>query len=206
MGAAYQRLAAQLQRRITSGEWPPGSRVPSARILSEEYDLGRGTVVQAMATLRSEGFIEGKRGAPALVAPPLTGARYSYDPHADWPHQRNRLDHGPATRAATSDLAERLGVSVGARLRREVWECVGPDGWPAMLETTYRRGATHGETAGVRITVAGGVFAEDEARALGLTVGAAALRIRRTRYGEGGRPLETAHLVLRSDRWELTLR
>jgi DNA-binding GntR family transcriptional regulator len=78
----YAQVISDLQRRIESGEYPPGSLLPSENQLSEQFGIARPTVVRALRVLRQEGWIEthqGKgsfvRGRPALagVAPARPG-------------------------------------------------------------------------------------------------------------------------------------
>jgi len=76
----YAQVIAELQRRIESGEYPPGSLMPSEHQLSGEFGIARPTVVRALRVLRQEGWIEtqqGKgsfvRGRPALAG--VTAAR-----------------------------------------------------------------------------------------------------------------------------------
>jgi GntR family transcriptional regulator len=58
MPRPYQRVAADLRDRITSGEWPPGHRIPSWRNLAAEHDVGQGTIRLAIAELRAAGLVE----------------------------------------------------------------------------------------------------------------------------------------------------
>jgi DNA-binding GntR family transcriptional regulator len=78
----YAQVIAEVQRRIETGEYPPGSLMPSEHQLSAEFAIARPTVVRALRVLRQEGWIEtqqGKgsfvRGRPALagVAPSRRG-------------------------------------------------------------------------------------------------------------------------------------
>ncbi|MGN6768216.1 MAG: GntR family transcriptional regulator, partial [Rhizobiaceae bacterium] len=39
--SAYRRVASVLRRRITSGEWQPGDRLPALDALVEEFRVGR---------------------------------------------------------------------------------------------------------------------------------------------------------------------
>ena len=71
----YAQVIAALQQRIESGEYPPGSLLPSEHQLSAEFGTARPTVVRALRVLRQEGWIDtqqGKgsfvRGRPALAA------------------------------------------------------------------------------------------------------------------------------------------
>ena len=45
----YAQVIAELQRRIESGEYPPGSLLPSEHQLSAEFGTARPTVVRALA-------------------------------------------------------------------------------------------------------------------------------------------------------------
>jgi GntR family transcriptional regulator len=203
MDAPYQRLAAQLRQRIVSGEWPLGSRLPSARELRAEYGFGRGVVEYAVATLKREGLIEGKRGARPVVARPAPTVRRLFDPRNDWPYSMAEPSSG--TRPASQDLADRLQVPQRTKLTWTRWECLDPDGWAAMLLTTYRRGTkvhSHTETALVAFV---DEFTASEAHVIGLTAGTVALRMHRTRYAASGRPVEISDLVLRADRWQVSM-
>nr|BFE64978.1 hypothetical protein GCM10020063_095040 [Dactylosporangium thailandense] len=66
-GAAYRQLAAVLRDRISSGELPPGRRMPSEKDLHDEFGLARETVRRAMAVLRAEGLIEIRQGHGTFV-------------------------------------------------------------------------------------------------------------------------------------------
>lgn len=202
MDAPYQRLAARLRQHIVNGTWPVGSQVPSLRELRERYKLGRGVVELAVAELRKEGLIEGRRGARPTVSRTAPPDRRVYDPRQDWPHVTVEAARG--TRLATQGLAERLQVPLRTRLWWTRLECVDPDQWPAMLVTTYRRGQSERPYVETVLLVAVDVFTTSEASAVGLAAGTLALRITRTRYGADGRAVETADLVLRADRWCVT--
>jgi GntR family transcriptional regulator len=55
--ALYVRLARELRRKITSGEWPAGHTLPPERQLAEERDISRNTVTSAYDVLTNEGLI-----------------------------------------------------------------------------------------------------------------------------------------------------
>src|SRR5436305_5266990 len=70
----YAQLIGELQERIESGEYPPGSMLPSEHQLTAEFGVARPTVVRALRALRADGWIrtqQGKgsfvRGRPALA-------------------------------------------------------------------------------------------------------------------------------------------
>jgi len=71
----YAQVIAELQRRIESGEYPPGSLMPSEHQLSGEFGIARPTVVRALRVLRQEGWIETQQGKGSFVRgrPALAG-------------------------------------------------------------------------------------------------------------------------------------
>ena len=54
----YRQLAQIVTERITSGEYPKESRLPSESDFMDEFELGRSTVRRAMAYLREQGIVE----------------------------------------------------------------------------------------------------------------------------------------------------
>jgi GntR family transcriptional regulator len=54
----YRQLAQIITERITSGQYPRESRLPSESEFMDEFELGRSTVRRAMAYLREQGIVE----------------------------------------------------------------------------------------------------------------------------------------------------
>ncbi|MFI7049012.1 GntR family transcriptional regulator [Streptosporangium sandarakinum] len=54
---AYQQIADDLRGRIESRELPPGRKLPAEDRLADSYGVGKDTVREALAQLRSEGLI-----------------------------------------------------------------------------------------------------------------------------------------------------
>lgn len=52
----YLQIAAILRARITSGELPPGTRLPSVAGLIAEYGVARTTARKALRVLAGEGL------------------------------------------------------------------------------------------------------------------------------------------------------
>jgi DNA-binding GntR family transcriptional regulator len=63
----WRQVADDLQRRIESGEFPPGGPVPSAAALSAEYRVSRSTAAKAVTALRKEGLVITVKGWGAFV-------------------------------------------------------------------------------------------------------------------------------------------
>lgn len=73
------RLSEQIEESILSairsGEFPPGTKLPSERSLMEMFDVGRPSVKEALLMLERKGFVRLKRGiAPVVIAPTPEGA------------------------------------------------------------------------------------------------------------------------------------
>src|SRR3954471_10989687 len=66
----YMQLADQLKYLIGIGELPPGSRLPSARLLSSNLNINRNTVLSAYAMLAAESLVAGQRGGGTVVLTP----------------------------------------------------------------------------------------------------------------------------------------
>jgi len=55
--AKYPEILNDLRRRIASGELPADSRMPTWDVLARDYEVGRPTLMRAMAALKEEGFV-----------------------------------------------------------------------------------------------------------------------------------------------------
>ncbi|GAA0950120.1 GntR family transcriptional regulator [Nonomuraea longicatena] len=64
---AYVRIAADLRRRITSGELAPGTRLPARQHLATEYQAAEGVVREATQLLLREGLLTSRPGAGTFV-------------------------------------------------------------------------------------------------------------------------------------------
>jgi len=69
----YQQIAQEIERQILQGELRAGERLPSERLLGEQFKVQRNTVRQAIALLENDGHIStrGRRGS--FVIPPIPG-------------------------------------------------------------------------------------------------------------------------------------
>jgi GntR family transcriptional regulator len=64
----YERVAAEITRRIETGEWPPGHQLPRILDLAAEYGTGQTTIKNAFMMLRQRGLIRGQQGKGVFVA------------------------------------------------------------------------------------------------------------------------------------------
>src|SRR5512138_2028015 len=56
----YQELAERLAELIHHGTYPPGTRIPSVRQMSQQQNLSISTVLQAYSLLERQGLIESR--------------------------------------------------------------------------------------------------------------------------------------------------
>src|SRR6478735_7873106 len=67
----YRQIYNRFRSAIASGLLKPGDRIPSARALTKELGLARGTIEAAYSLLAAEGYIEARGQAGTIVAPGL---------------------------------------------------------------------------------------------------------------------------------------
>ncbi|MGY0006548.1 GntR family transcriptional regulator [Micromonospora sp. I033] len=61
-------LLDDLLKKIKNGNYPPGSQLPSGRVLADEYDVSQSTISRAVARLREQGVLVGRPGRGVFVA------------------------------------------------------------------------------------------------------------------------------------------
>lgn len=66
----HARIRTAIADRIRSGEWLPGTRIPSEHELMEEWRCARATVGKALSALAAEGMVTRNRRAGTVVARP----------------------------------------------------------------------------------------------------------------------------------------
>lgn len=65
----YLRIADDLRRRISSGEWAPDATIPTLRELCDAYQVSETTIRNALRVLTNEGLIESRARAGTRVRP-----------------------------------------------------------------------------------------------------------------------------------------
>ncbi|MFD8482945.1 GntR family transcriptional regulator [Kitasatospora sp. NPDC059673] len=121
----YQRIAADLRRRIDSGEWEGGGRLPVESELEEQYGVARNTVRLAIDVLVNEGRVVRVQGKGTYLR------RRTRHDHRVYPrpHRRGALPAGAETytaeaRAAGLDLSFEYEVWA-VRARRDIADWLG---------------------------------------------------------------------------------
>lgn len=65
--ALYYQLKEELRRKILSGEWKEGSKLPSEKDICEIFGVSRTTVRKAVDELEAEGYLVKKQGRGTFV-------------------------------------------------------------------------------------------------------------------------------------------
>ncbi|HCA84507.1 MAG TPA: GntR family transcriptional regulator [Streptomyces sp.] len=65
--AAWPQIAAEITRRIESGTYPPGSKVPSVVQLAAEFDVANSTAQRAVEAVRAAGLTRAEKGMGTFV-------------------------------------------------------------------------------------------------------------------------------------------
>jgi GntR family transcriptional regulator/MocR family aminotransferase len=68
----YRQIYDRFRNAIAAGVLKPGDRIPSARALTKELGLARGTIETAYSLLAAEGYIQARAQAGTIVTPGLT--------------------------------------------------------------------------------------------------------------------------------------
>lgn len=85
-------IANHLRRAIMEREFPIGSEIPSESALVKQFDVSRGTIRQALSTLRNEGLIHTSRGRrPVVHAQPLAQSIDDFFSFSSWVHAQGRV-------------------------------------------------------------------------------------------------------------------
>ncbi|HBF32495.1 histidine utilization repressor [Rhizobium sp.] len=65
----HQRILDDIESNILSGRWPPGHKIPSEQVLTEEYSCSRMTVNKVLTQLARAGLVLRKRKTGSIVMP-----------------------------------------------------------------------------------------------------------------------------------------
>lgn len=211
----HQRLSELFRQRISSGAWKEGQGLPSEAELCGAHEVSRGTIRQALATLRSEGLITGGRGKPPVVAHAVPSQPFAtFMSFTEWAHSMGRVPGQKtleiARRGADEYLAGQMNLEPGdpvvqiLRLRLldgaptmvERGNFV-PEAGNALFDFDTDSGSIFGYLTSLGIDLSRGkhlidAVAADEVDAslLGIRQGAPLLRERRLTFGKDGSVLE----------------
>lgn len=214
-GPAHARLAAALRDAIAAGELRPGDVVPGDAALTSATGLARGTVRQAVATLRAEGLVQTRRGARTTVlARPRLQSFAELLSFSAWAQRTGATPGARVTelvrRAVPAEVADELRLPADARcwmLERVrlldgvpvmVERAAYPEAIGALLvDADLEAGSVYATLADRGVVVAAGhhrisAVPADAATAalLDVRAGTPLLRQARTVHADDGTPIE----------------
>jgi GntR family transcriptional regulator, transcriptional repressor for pyruvate dehydrogenase complex len=79
-GRLSDQVYEGMRERILDELWAEGTRIPAELELSQQYNVSRPVVREALARLKLEGLIDSKRGSGSFVIKPRTGLKSGFRP------------------------------------------------------------------------------------------------------------------------------
>ncbi|MEK4802710.1 PLP-dependent aminotransferase family protein [Oceanobacillus sp. FSL K6-0118] len=79
----HLQITNYMKKKILNGEWTIGTKIPSQRILAEQFQVNRSTIVTALEELVADGLIESKVGSGTRVVN-NTWSLLASTPPPDW--------------------------------------------------------------------------------------------------------------------------
>ncbi|WP_257162434.1 GntR family transcriptional regulator [Corynebacterium cystitidis] len=212
-----QDIAAYLRSAIRDGVYAPGDAIPSESALCRQFGTARGTVRQAVATLRSEGLVTSGQGRRSRVLERLPAQ--SFDEvisFTEW-CTNSGITPGQQTQSiakvrASEHLASELSITPGDMVV-SVHRLRLMDGEPAMVErlnynletgqhlmnfdtdsgSIYSRLLAVGvDIDHVTRTIDAIGATDEDALLLGVDSGTPMLRVRRRAFTADGTPIESS--------------
>lgn len=225
----HEQCKALLLARITSGELRPGDRIPPERRLEEMYGLSRTTVRQAVTELVQRGVLQRIQGKGTFV----TGSAVPFDLHQLTSFSEDMRARGlaPSARLIFAGLVDaddrklellrtENPVFKIERLRYGDDRIMGmhaaflPGRFALSGAELEREGSLYdllGQRFHVELftsdeVIEGGIASTEEAEALGVTAGAAVLRVERLTFDRLGSPVELVDMCYRADEYKYFVR
>lgn len=137
----FQQFKDYILARIRSGEWPPGTKIPSENTLVRELGVSRMTLNRGLRELMHEGFIARVHGVGTYVRDlphqtSLIELRNIADEIRALGHEHSADIIKAGDAVATRDLSERFGVAAGSNLFHVVL-VHNQDGVPVQIENRF---------------------------------------------------------------------
>src|SRR5262245_38055072 len=135
--ARHEHVAGVLRQRITRRDYAIGQPLPPESALCAEFEVSRGPVRQALATLKNEGLIKVSRGKPAVVrSHDATQTLDTFTPFTQWARRNDRTPGSRTLEIARRRAREPATVALGLTPDDFVVEVLRVrllDGEPRML-------------------------------------------------------------------------
>ncbi|WP_426702559.1 PLP-dependent aminotransferase family protein [Rhodanobacter sp. Col0626] len=116
----YRQIYDRFRSAIASGLLKPGDRIPSARVLTKELGLARGTIEAAYSLLAAEGYIQALGQAGTVVTP---GLKPRLPASSTVPRSNSSV--APPSFRPDSILPFQMGLPALDAFPRKVWARLG---------------------------------------------------------------------------------
>jgi GntR family transcriptional regulator/MocR family aminotransferase len=116
----YRQIYERFRNAIANGLLKPGDRIPSARALTKELGLARGTIDAAYSLLAAEGYIQSRGQAGTVVSPDL-------QPRRPVERKAPRIDGGVPAAGFRPDSIRpfQMGLPALDAFPRKIWARLG---------------------------------------------------------------------------------
>jgi GntR family transcriptional regulator/MocR family aminotransferase len=135
----YRQIYDRFRNAIASGLLKPGDRIPSARALTKELGLARGTIEAAYSLLAAEGYVQARGQAGTIVTP---GLKLRTSVASLIPQANNRVD--TASFRPDTILPFQMGLPALDVFPRKVWARLGARCVRAMQPSDMVHPAVYG--------------------------------------------------------------
>lgn len=135
------QVVRALESSIRAGDFRPGERLPTEKQLGERFEVSRAVVREAIARLKSDGYVETRQGAGAFVA--TRPGLLSFKLEAQEPIDREDLRQIQELRAAVEGAAAEF-----AALRRTSADLAAIRTELDLMADAIRRGADGSDADG----------------------------------------------------------
>jgi GntR family transcriptional regulator / MocR family aminotransferase len=147
-GPFYRQIYDRFRGAINSGVLKPGDRIPSARALTKELGLARGTVQAAYSLLAAEGHVQALGQAGTIVTP---GLKPRTLPASAIPRSSSGI--APAIFRPESILPFQMGLPALDAFPRKTWSRLGAACVRAMQPSDMARPDVYGSQV-LRVEIA----------------------------------------------------
>ena len=219
----YRQLMQRIRADIASGVYAVHSRIPSEAELGDTYQVSRVTVRKALAELTREGLLRRMQGKGTYVCAPRL--KSNLREVTSFHEACLMMGCKPGTKVIASTVSRvedglREALATFEEEAVEIIRLRTADGEPVMLETNRfpmkyaallkedLTGSLYHLLSKQGVEAASGVHeislcyaTAQQARLLGVDLGAALLQLEQVIYDQHGAPLHTSHQVIRGDRF-----
>lgn len=228
-GTRYLQLSRHISEAIADGRLKAGDQLPPERDLANRADVSRVTIRKAVGELVQAGLIEQRRGAGSFVKGPAFRTEQSLSSLVSFSDNLSGRGKQPMSDvlerglfAPTSDEMMALGLAPNQLVAR-VNRLRSADGVPMAIERSslpadvlpdpskvevslyaVLRQSNRAPVRAIQRVSAINVF-DAEAKLLGLADNTAILKITRTAFSRGGRPIEFTRGLYRPDNYDFVV-